>query len=290
MGIGTWAVAPLTLCHLGDKTISMFKFKRFAVLAMPLLLGGCGLPVGVQVASFVADGLSYLATDKTLTDHGLSLVTKQDCAIWRSLRGDDICKTGDDPYGDIMVAELPDESPQPIRKEETESPPVFSETVMEKSGVGFDIQFSTTEFAHAPLGDAFGPVNETTETSLETAIASNEKAGPEAPVEFVEVASIESEPKITEEPFQQSGTGGTYYVIASYYKAADAERFASKQTGISTQVLSGTAKGKSVYRVAVGPVADRLSAKVRLAKSGYVDAWALKQENPKVIVEIASLE
>ncbi|MBT3359130.1 MAG: hypothetical protein HN403_05830 [Rhodospirillales bacterium] len=69
------------------------KSRFLAIFALPLLLGGCALPVGLQVASLVADGISFVATDKALTDHGISIVTKKDCAMWRGLKGDDICRT-----------------------------------------------------------------------------------------------------------------------------------------------------------------------------------------------------
>ena len=54
---------------------------------MPLVLGGCGLPLGVQIATLLADGVSLYATQKTLGDHGLSIATEKDCALWRGPEG-----------------------------------------------------------------------------------------------------------------------------------------------------------------------------------------------------------
>jgi len=46
---------------------------RFAaVLMLSAMLGGCALPVPVQVVSWVADGISLATTEKSITDHGLS--------------------------------------------------------------------------------------------------------------------------------------------------------------------------------------------------------------------------
>ncbi|MBL6929668.1 MAG: hypothetical protein ISR44_10890 [Rhodospirillales bacterium] len=75
--------------------ISPLKIRFFTVFGLPLVLGGCALPVGLQVASLVADGISFVATDKTLTDHGISIITQRDCAVWRGFKGDDICRTPD---------------------------------------------------------------------------------------------------------------------------------------------------------------------------------------------------
>lgn len=49
----------------------------------------------VQVASWALDGISFLATDKSLTDHGLSVVAQKDCALWRGLKGDEVCSDYD---------------------------------------------------------------------------------------------------------------------------------------------------------------------------------------------------
>ena len=60
--------------------------KRLAVLGAGLiLLGGCALPVPVQIASWALDGISYLMTDKSVTDHGISVLARKDCAVLRGL-------------------------------------------------------------------------------------------------------------------------------------------------------------------------------------------------------------
>lgn len=72
--------------------------KRFAVLgAGMLLLGGCALPVPLQVASWALDGISYLMTEKSVTDHGLSVLAQKDCAMLRGiLDPDEFCRDFDD--------------------------------------------------------------------------------------------------------------------------------------------------------------------------------------------------
>lgn len=71
------------------------------VVGAALTTGGCGVPLSVSVASYAADGALMVASDKTSTDHVASVVTKQDCAMWRILRRRQMCKEreGDqDPY------------------------------------------------------------------------------------------------------------------------------------------------------------------------------------------------
>jgi hypothetical protein len=66
--------------------------QRYLWLVMPALLGGCGLPPAVMIASYAADGVSYVATGKSVSDHGISEVIGRDCALFRVIRGKPICK------------------------------------------------------------------------------------------------------------------------------------------------------------------------------------------------------
>lgn len=69
---------------------------RVAALAAALLaLGGCALPPAVAIASYVIDVGSFVATGKTATDHGISAVAQQDCALMRVFEGG-ICREDQD--------------------------------------------------------------------------------------------------------------------------------------------------------------------------------------------------
>ncbi len=61
---------------------------RWLILAAAVIsLSGCGLPPVVTYASYAADVFSYLATGKSVTDHGISMVMQKDCALIRALDG-----------------------------------------------------------------------------------------------------------------------------------------------------------------------------------------------------------
>lgn len=87
-----------------------FPFVR-ALLAFALVgsTGACGVPLAVTGASYAADGGLLLTSDKTSADHLISMVSKQDCALWRAVRGRVVCRPrqGDtDPYNvDYVSAE-----------------------------------------------------------------------------------------------------------------------------------------------------------------------------------------
>lgn len=50
------------------------------------------LPPAVQVASLLANGFSYAATGKGVADHGISMVAEKDCAVFRVVKGEEICR------------------------------------------------------------------------------------------------------------------------------------------------------------------------------------------------------
>ena len=65
------------------------------VPALAFILNGCAalaIPPALTIASYATDGVSYLATDKSLTDHMLSDALGRNCAVWRILRAKSICK------------------------------------------------------------------------------------------------------------------------------------------------------------------------------------------------------
>lgn len=80
-----------------------FPVKQVAVIgASALILGGCALPIPLQVASWVLDGISVLATEKSVADHGISIVAQSDCAVWRGVVDGELCR--DWEPGETMVA------------------------------------------------------------------------------------------------------------------------------------------------------------------------------------------
>jgi hypothetical protein len=71
-----------------------------------LLAGGCALPAGVVLASYAADGVSYAATGKTVTDHGLSAAAGHDCGVIRALlHRKPLCDTTETERGKTVIVE-----------------------------------------------------------------------------------------------------------------------------------------------------------------------------------------
>lgn len=66
--------------------------RVLASIVLPLLLAGCGLPPAYTVVKGLADGVMWVATGKTSTDHGLSFLTGRDCLLLRVAQGSDVCR------------------------------------------------------------------------------------------------------------------------------------------------------------------------------------------------------
>ena len=67
-------------------------FSRMTAVGTLLFLGACALPIPYQIASLVADGVSLITTDKTVADHGISMVMERDCSFMRSMQDGKICR------------------------------------------------------------------------------------------------------------------------------------------------------------------------------------------------------
>jgi len=70
---------------------SGFLGRQVAILLLPVVLGACALPPAITIASVAFDGMSLAATEKTTSDHVLSALAQNDCALWRIVTSAGIC-------------------------------------------------------------------------------------------------------------------------------------------------------------------------------------------------------
>lgn len=82
---------------------------RLPILVACVALGGCGLvPPAVSIASFAADALSYAVSGKSVSDHGLSMVMREDCAVFNIVDGEEVCEPGRYPEIEMVAPRDPD--------------------------------------------------------------------------------------------------------------------------------------------------------------------------------------
>jgi len=318
-----------------------FKPGLAAALITPVLLTGCGLPVGIQVASLFADGVSYLTTEKTLTEHGISAVAQKDCSVWRGLQGEEMCQdvpadaatvaeaepvvedAGEELWrdgGEIEVAEVSKAAkPWPAPKIRFAEPVAAASapaaSTPAKSADPVDSEFYEPPKI-IPVQASFDPAAEVALQPAPVAIevlpappstdASNVAAPSgqdmEADATALIAAAVDPAPVVVSAPTQitppttpskpsPTAKAGTFYVIASYRRLPDAQRFLKSQNGLGAQVIGGKVTGRPVYRIAIGPVAraERGKTRRRLVQAGFADTWAVRLKTPTAVTELASL-
>ncbi len=78
--------------------------KIFIALAAAFLLSGCGLPPAFTFVSYALDGMTLLSTGKSVGDHAISAAAEKDCAVWRVVKDEDVCREYRDGEKSLLVA------------------------------------------------------------------------------------------------------------------------------------------------------------------------------------------
>jgi len=222
--------------------------RGFSVIACTMLLSGCALPVPLQIASWALDGISFVATEKSLADHGISMVAQKDCALWRGIKGDEICSVDDDS-GTIAVA--------------------ATDTV----GIGDDVAAldEVSEEDAAAIAEF-----ETAAGTPEIAPAIIAKVKPESKDgQRLLIAGVRI--------WSDALDADMYYVIGSFSSRDNARRLIRKHSDLGPAVMASRLDGVEIYRVAVGPFNGDQKRKMhlRLKKSGIRNAWAMRIDHQK---------
>lgn len=78
--------------------------RRIILLTLPILLAGCAGVPAISTIAYLIDGASFVGTGKSVSDHALSAVAEEDCALWRVTFGEPICQESDGPPPRKIVA------------------------------------------------------------------------------------------------------------------------------------------------------------------------------------------
>lgn len=90
---------------------SILRIRFLIAAGLMVILSGCSVSPAVDAVSWGVDGVSFIITGKSMTDHALSAASGQDCAMMRVAKGQNACVPRDeDIAGDRMVFAL-DDSP-----------------------------------------------------------------------------------------------------------------------------------------------------------------------------------
>lgn len=84
------------------------NLAKLSTVGLVLFLSGCGLPPAIVAFSYAMDGISFASSGKSVTDRALSAAVEQDCALYRAIRGQDICNEAepDEENGGTALAQI----------------------------------------------------------------------------------------------------------------------------------------------------------------------------------------
>lgn len=229
-----------------------------------LLLSGCALPVPIQIASWALDGFSLLTTEKSITDHGISIVAQQDCALWRGVTEGSVCRE-DDPMA--IIADQGDVG-----------------SVDGLVGSGASLVASLRNVSKSAHNEPIPPAMQTSwvltpedipdEAVVETAL-SEEGQVPEWQMISQESTSVVP---VADEMDSYNAMPGDYFVIGSFGVWDNAKRFASKHPELDAQILAANVADYRVFRIVVGPynVTTKTPLRQNIKAAGVDDTWALR--------------
>ena len=260
----------------------MNKKAAIGVLSVSaLLITGCAVPVPFQVASWALDGISYVMTEKSMTDHGLSAVAQKDCAVWRGVTAGELCREWQDGGGILMVDKSVTNPPEATAGFE----PRARMDILTRAPKLDDSQHSGDQMMNLvtdsssvtePVGvaDLTQPVrnfaaptpNLLVRESIALSAAQKRSARQALSVSMTRVDS-RSEP-----------ASGVYFVIGSFRKFGNARALASRHGVLVPAVLSANLNGAPVYRVVVGPAVSGREKYLhrRISEMGLRDTWAIR--------------
>jgi|GEM_PF-486846 hypothetical protein len=266
--------------------------RGLIIVVCTALLGGCALPVPIQIASWALDGISLLATEKSISDHGISMVTQKDCALWRGVAGKEICSDNVDDSGAVLVA-----AAEPQTSHQSSPEPVLITSIVNRQPV------TTMPVARTP---------EPVVSVEELAVIETSSAPVVDPVVSVEkLAAVEPAPEQAAAPepevakldvdgrserllipghriWSNDRNADLYYVVGSFSKRNNARSFVRSHRDLGPAVMASRLDGNEVYRVAVGPFVDSQKSGVNshIRKAGLDDAWAIRVKHADWMIAV----
>ena len=215
-------------------------------LAVPFLAmftaAACALPPVVTVASLAVDGVSYAMSGRTVSDHALSYAVQEDCAVYRAVKGENIChpEQSETALSLTHTAALQDETP---------------------AGLGSVVGGGAISFSQSLASDH----------------AASDGVAPADRVKTPEVVAKPAHDSWARWAYRGgSDAVVTFLALGSYRFRTNAVRTAMQYEAHSPRIVVTYLQGQNYYRVVVGPYsdADIVDAKADLMEAG-ASPWRL---------------
>jgi len=266
---------------------------RILVLPLSLVfLSGC-VPVGFTLASYAVDGVSYVGSGKSLTDHMLSDWKGRDCATWRIIKSRPICK-------DFTPEEI---AQRKKNKESIRHDIGHAYIATNLDGIDLDdgTMRATTTKTNARVNAKARSVHSVSPAIVGKPAPAKANEGPvrlqPAPVkrEDLPAAGPGERKPIAKRPVQpvalqkthdarpvrtarRMPTDSRYLVFGSFRHRSEAKRFAGRHKVMRPTILPVQVRGKRYYRVVVRAEGRQAlaSARQQLRRNGVRDAYTMR--------------
>jgi hypothetical protein len=247
---------------------------RTIVLGLILLLSAAcvAVPPAVTIASWAINGISYLASGKSVSDHAISAVLDMDCATWRIIKGDPICVDYPVEETPVMVA--------------ASQPPEHVEALEELSvGVlapGAALDDMTVEKQLVPLETKMAVNAAPAKPGVVLAALSPGKPRPvdllAARLDTLKASALPIEPvTLSLDGADAETSEKRYVVIGVFANITFATAHVARHSGLRPFILDAVVNGRVRRHVTTGPFTETevKGALLRAAAQAIEDAWTL---------------
>ena len=281
--------------------------KRALIVALSLLITGCGAPPVFEMVYYGIQGVSLAVSGKSVGDHAISAMMDQDCAVFRIVRGETICQ--DTPEDDVPV------SVSIARALKGEGPASSALSDLDDSVLGEENEeIPQTIVSEAPQGDRppapiviaalldpmMVPQSMSDDVSALAGVAAVETPSMPQTTAFSPPAlrqiavAVEAQPLAAPAIAPPPSTGweaavavarqtdrmrrDRVMVLGSFLTKPRALRAARQWPSIATTVVTAEVRGRTYYRVVTDPfeLAGIEEQRNRLKSNGIPAFWAAK--------------
>lgn len=260
--------------------------RPIAALALPALLAvtACSIPTPFTVVTFAVDGISLIVSGKSLSDHALSAVNNEDCAMWRVFKDRPICHEYDAPDAVLAAVPVADE-PSPAAEELDEADIAVAEAVPETKDTYKDTYIETVS-ASRPQREAVAlAANEVNQDIVATPaeatpmkMAVVDEATPMEMAVVAEATPMEMAAIAVMAPAAAKPKARHFIVLGSYLEETNAKDAMTRGRDFAPRMVRVRVRGKLYHRVVSGPYARESISTLRktLAGEGFRRSWSIK--------------
>ena len=221
--------------------------RFFFIVLIGIGLSGCAIPIPLQIASWAASGISYVTTGKSMSDHAVSAVASQDCAVHRLVLGRSMCEAFVDESEGTAVAQV--NAPA----EGTAAPHSSTQRLR-------DSMISLAEKLDGDLQPASGPADSATGTTEPARKKAEESSSARETVDNALVAMAETinsiqqadKPENRKIP-DETANARHYLIIGQFRQLREAEAVRTRHATLPTVVRMVLDEGALLFQVTAGP-------------------------------------